>query len=73
VHQAVAAGVYELKEVAIVAGLRLLEERERSLEEILAELRPTLRELDRGEGKLLDIENIIIRGCERLAKEGGKL
>jgi antitoxin ParD1/3/4 len=73
VHQAVAAGLYESEEAVIVAGLRLLQERNRRLEELRAELRPALEELDRGEGKPLDIEEIIRRGHERLAvqKKGG--
>jgi antitoxin ParD1/3/4 len=65
VHQAVTTGMYESEEAVIVAGLRLLQERERRLEELRAELLPALESLDRGEGKPLDIEDIIRRGHER--------
>jgi antitoxin ParD1/3/4 len=68
VHQSVASGVYESEEAVLVAGLRLLQERERRLEELRAELRPALEELDRGEGKPLDIEDVIRRGEERYAQ-----
>jgi Arc/MetJ-type ribon-helix-helix transcriptional regulator len=44
-----------------------LQERDRHLEELRAELRPALEELDQGKGKPLDIEDIIRRGQERHA------
>ena len=72
VHQAVATGVYESEEAVVVAALRLLQERERHLEELRAELRPALESLDRGEGIPLDFEEIKIRGRQRLAAEGRK-
>ena len=68
VHRTVAAGIYESEEAVVVAGLRLLQERERRLEELRNELRPALEELDRGEGKPLDIEDVIRRGEERYAR-----
>jgi antitoxin ParD1/3/4 len=67
VQQAIAAGVYESEEAVLVAGLRLLQEREKHIDELREELRPALEELDRGEGKQLDIEDVIRRGQERLA------
>jgi antitoxin ParD1/3/4 len=70
VRQAVATGVYESEEAVVIAGLRLLQERMRRLEELREELRPALESLDRGEGIPLDIEDIIRRGHERLAAEG---
>ncbi|MCC6124021.1 MAG: type II toxin-antitoxin system ParD family antitoxin [Pirellulales bacterium] len=70
IHQAVAAGMFESEEAVIVAGLRLLQEREHALEELREELRPALDALDRGEGKPLDFEEIKIRGRRRLAAEG---
>jgi antitoxin ParD1/3/4 len=73
VHQAVATGVYESEEAVVVAGLRLLQERERRLEELRAELRPALEELDRGERIPLDFEEIKARGRRRLAEEGRQL
>ncbi|MBN2577391.1 MAG: type II toxin-antitoxin system ParD family antitoxin [Pirellulales bacterium] len=72
IHQAVATGMYESEEAVIVAGLRLLQDRSRRLEELRDELRPALEELDRGEGKPLDIEDVIRRGHERLASEKSK-
>ncbi|MGA2061690.1 MAG: type II toxin-antitoxin system ParD family antitoxin [Thermoguttaceae bacterium] len=59
VHQAVASGAFASEEDVIVAALRLLQEREKRLEELRAELIPSIEELDRGEGKPLDIEEII--------------
>jgi antitoxin ParD1/3/4 len=73
IHQAVSTGVYESEEAVVVTALRLLQEREKKLEELRAELRPALEELDRGEGKPLDFEEIKKRGRERLAAEGRKL
>jgi len=69
VHQAVATGMYESEEAVIVAGLRLLQERERRVEELRNELRPALEELDRGRGKPLNMEAIIQRGRERFAEQ----
>jgi antitoxin ParD1/3/4 len=70
VHQVVATGMYESEEAVIVAGLRLLQEHERRLEELRAKLQPAIDSLDRGEGKPLDFEDIKIRGRQRLAAEG---
>jgi antitoxin ParD1/3/4 len=72
VHRAIATGVYESEEAVVVAGLRLLQERERHLEELREELRPALESLDRGEGIPLVFEDIKIRGRQRLAEEGRK-
>lgn len=69
VHQAVATGMYESEEAVIVAGLRLLQEHERRVEELRNELCPALEELDRGGGKPLDIDAIIQRGRERFAEQ----
>jgi putative addiction module CopG family antidote len=70
VHHVMATGMYDSEEAVVVAGLRLLQERERHLEELREELRPALEALDRGEGKPLDFEEIKIRGRQRLAAEG---
>jgi antitoxin ParD1/3/4 len=70
VHQQIEAGRYESVEMVIIAALRLLQEHERKLEELRAELRPALESLDRGEGIPLDMEDIIRRGRARLAAEG---
>jgi antitoxin ParD1/3/4 len=67
VHQQIEAGRYESEETVIIAALRLLQEHERKLEGLRAELRPALESLDRGEGLPLDMEDIIRRGRERLA------
>ena len=72
VHQAVSTGGYESEAAVIVAALRLLQERDRQVEELRAELRPALDSLDRGEGIPLDFEEIKIRGRQRLAAEGRK-
>jgi putative addiction module CopG family antidote len=69
VHQAVATGMYESEEAVIVAGLRSLQEGQRCLEDLHAELQPALDALDRGEGRPLDFEDIKSRGRQRLAAE----
>jgi putative addiction module CopG family antidote len=69
VHQAVSTGGYESEEAVVVTALRLLQERDRGIEELREELRPALEELDRGGGQPLDIEDVIRRGHERLAKK----
>jgi putative addiction module CopG family antidote len=72
VHQAVAMGAYESEEAMVVAALRLLQQRDKKLKELRAELQPALDSLDRGEGIPLDFEDIKIRGRQRLAEEGRK-
>jgi antitoxin ParD1/3/4 len=69
VHQVVATGTFASEEDVIVAALRLLQEREKRLEELRAELIPSIEELDRGEGKPLDIEEIIARAESRHAAQ----
>jgi antitoxin ParD1/3/4 len=69
VHQVVATGTFASEEDVIVAALRLLQERERRIEDLRGELLPALEELDRGEGKPLDIEAIIERGRARLSTQ----
>ena len=60
----------ESEEDIAAEDLRLLQEREKQLEEFRAELRPALESLDRGEGIPLDVEDIKRRGRQRLAAEG---
>jgi antitoxin ParD1/3/4 len=72
VHHVVSTGAYESEEAVMVAALRLLQERERRLEELRAEIRPALESLDRGEGIPLDFEEVKVRGRQRLAAEGRK-
>lgn len=67
VHQVVATGTFSSEEDVIVAALRLLQERERRLQELRDELLPSIEELNRGEGKPLDIEEIIARAEARHA------
>jgi putative addiction module CopG family antidote len=69
VRRLVVNGDYDSEEAVIVAGLRLLQDRQRHIEELREELRPALEELDRGEGKPLDKEEIKRKGRERLANE----
>ena len=45
-------------------------EYQKELERLREELRPALERAARGEGKEIDVEDILRRGRERLAKEG---
>jgi antitoxin ParD1/3/4 len=72
VEQVISRGSFASETEVIGAGLRLLQERERKLEALRAEILPALESLDRGEGKPLDIEDVIARGQQRLAERNRK-
>jgi antitoxin ParD1/3/4 len=77
VHQVIDAGSYKSEAEVVGQALRLLQERQRRIEELRHELQPALDQLDRGEGiKLNDEEELRIffedikeRGRERLEAE----
>jgi putative addiction module CopG family antidote len=73
IHRLVQDGRYESEEAVLIAAVRFLQERERQLDELRAELQPALDSLDRGEGVPLDFEDIKRRGRQRLADEGKTL
>lgn len=77
VEQQIAKGKYCTREEVLVAGLRLLQEREQELETIRAVVRVGLNELARGDGIVLQdeearrsfFEDIKQRGREALKTE----
>ena len=77
VEQQIVGGKYGTREEVLVAGLRLLQEREQELEAIRAVVRVGLDELARGEGIVLEdeearrgfFEDIKRRGREALRAE----
>jgi antitoxin ParD1/3/4 len=70
VEQEIASGKYRSEEDLVCEGLRLLRERERRLQALREEIGPALEQLDRGEGKPLNAEEIKARGRKRLAARG---
>lgn len=58
VDQEVASGKYRSADEVVSQSLRLLQERERKLEALKADIQVGLDELDRGEGLPLDVEGI---------------
>jgi antitoxin ParD1/3/4 len=77
VHQVIDAGSYTSETAVVGEALRLLQHRQRRLEELRREIQPALDGLDRGEGVIelddseLDafFEDIKARGDARLAAE----
>ena len=77
VAREIASGKYRSHEEVVSAGLRLLQERERKLESLRADIQVGLDQLDRGEGITLEteeaqrafFEDVKARGRERLASE----
>lgn len=75
VRQQVAAGRYQTEAEVVSHGVRLLQERERKLEELRQMVLPALERLDRGEGIVLEgddelrefFEDVKRRGKERHA------
>jgi antitoxin ParD1/3/4 len=54
VEQQIVSGRYQSADEVVSDGLRLLQERDRRLQELRAEIQPALDRLDRGEGIELD-------------------
>jgi antitoxin ParD1/3/4 len=73
VERQVAEGNFATESEVFRAGLCLLRERAQlraaRLEELRALVRPAIEQLDRGEGALLDVEDIKARGRQRLAQQ----
>jgi antitoxin ParD1/3/4 len=76
VHQVIDAGSYKSEAEVVGEALRLLQERQRRIEELRREIQPALDRLDRGEGIELDedgldafFEDIKERGRKRLDAE----
>ena len=72
VQQELANGKYQSEEEMLCEGLRLLREREQRMAALRADLMPALEQLDRGEGKELEVEDIKARGRKRLAERGNQ-
>ena len=77
VHQVIDAGGYKSEAEVVGQALRLLQERQRRIEELRREIQPALDRLDRGEGIELDdegldafFEDIKARSQAELAAEG---
>ena len=68
VQRIIGRGSFASEADVVGAGLRLLDERERKMESLRAEILPAL---DRGEGRPLDVEDVIARGRQRLAGGDG--
>jgi antitoxin ParD1/3/4 len=68
VNTEVALGKYPSEADVVCAGLRLLREREKRLASLRADIQIGLDQLDRGEGRTLDAEEVKARGHERFAK-----
>ena len=58
VHQIIDAGSYKTEAEVVDRALRLLQERQRRIEELRCEIQPALDRLDRGEGIELDDEGL---------------
>ena len=75
VRDQIACGAFASESDVVRAGLAELRRNRETLEEkreyLRALIRPALEELDRGEGKPLDIEDVIRRGEARLAARNG--
>jgi antitoxin ParD1/3/4 len=80
VQAVIDAGSYQNEAEVVADALRLLEERQRRIEELRREIQPALDELDRGEGIVIEnqeelkafFDDIKNRGRERLATKQGQ-
>ena len=80
VDQIIDAGGYKTEAEVVGQALRLLQERQRRIEELRREIQPALDQLDRGEGIELDdegleafFEDIKTRGRARLEAARARL
>lgn len=69
IRQELAKGKYESEAELVAKAVGLLRERERRIAELREEILPALERLDRGEGDVLDAEDIKARGMKRLAEK----
>ena len=70
VEEAVASGKYTSEEQLLCDAVRLLQRRDKRLAELRAELKPAIDELDRGEGEVLNMDEIRARVREQLTEDG---
>jgi antitoxin ParD1/3/4 len=69
VQQEMASGRYASENDLLFTAVQLLSERNRQLEALRQEIQPALDQLDRGEGKLLDMQAIKSEVRRRLAEQ----
>jgi antitoxin ParD1/3/4 len=65
IRQELVKGKYESEADLVAKAVGLLRERERRIEELRQEILPALERLDRGEGEVLDVDDIKARGMKR--------
>jgi putative addiction module CopG family antidote len=65
VSDQVGSGKYSSQSEVVLDALRLMRDRERRVAELRDEIAPALERLERGEGRELDVEDVIRRGMER--------
>lgn len=70
VHKIVADGSYKSEAEAVSQALRLLENRQRRIEELRREIQPALDRLDRGEGIEIHSEEELDRFFEDVKARG---
>jgi len=70
--QLVATGVYPSTEAAVEDALAQLRDRQSRFEQLRSSIEEGIAELDRGEAKPLDFEEIKRMGRERLAARNGR-
>ena len=68
VSEQIGSGKYSSESEVVIDGLRLLRDRERRIAELREQVGPALERLERGEGRELDVEDVIGRGMERLGR-----
>ena len=61
----IGSGKYTSESEMLLDGLRLLRDRERRIAELRAQILPSLERLDRGEGRELNVDEVISRGMQR--------
>ena len=65
VSDQVGSGKYASQSEVVLDALRLMRDRERRVAELRGEIAPALERAERGEGRELDVEDVIRRGMER--------
>jgi putative addiction module CopG family antidote len=68
VSDQIGSGKYASQSEVVFDALRQMRDRERRVEELRGEIAPALDRLERGEGRELNIEEVIGRGMERYRK-----
>jgi putative addiction module CopG family antidote len=65
VSDQVGSGKYSSQSEVVLDALRLMRDRERRAAELRGEIAPALERLERGQGRELDVDEVIRRGMER--------